>query len=204
MHQPGPAKTSTSTQISDSGDPGPEMDLLECGLPGLAGIGPSGVPSCARGWYQADQRPASPGPEHSPVGVLSFLRMRPEVGAIEVGHVHYSPRLQGTRAATEAQYLLASHVLDELGYRRYEWKFDALNAASRTAAERLGFRYEGTFRQDKVAKGRNRDTAWFAITDGEWPDVRERLTRWLRPDNFDAQGRQLHSLHPSTHRRSRP
>ncbi|MGC7101276.1 GNAT family N-acetyltransferase [Amycolatopsis lurida] len=105
-------------------------------------------------------------------GVLSFLRVQPEVWAIEVGHVHYSPLLQRRRAATEAQYLLASHVFDELGYRRLEWKCDALNAGSRAAAQRLGFSYEGTFRQATVVKGRNRDTAW------------------LNPDNFDAHGNQ--------------
>ena len=131
---------------------------------------------------------------HGAVGVLSLLRCQPEHGVIEVGHVHYSPWLQRTRAATEAQHLLAGYVFDGLGYRRYEWKCDALNAGSRAAAERLGFTYEGLFRQDKVVKGRNRDTAWYSILDGEWPAVRDRLAGWLHPDNFDARGRQLSSL----------
>jgi RimJ/RimL family protein N-acetyltransferase len=124
------------------------------------------------------------------VGVLSYLRLQPEIGLIEIGHVHYSPLLQRHRAATDAQYLLASHAFDELGYRRLEWKCDALNAPSRAAATRLGFTYEGTFRQAALVKGRNRDTAWYSITDAEWPAVRDRLTSWLHPDNFDAEGQQ--------------
>jgi RimJ/RimL family protein N-acetyltransferase len=123
-------------------------------------------------------------------GVLSLMRIQPEAGVIEVGHVHYSPLLQRHRAATEAQYLLARYVFDDLGYRRFEWKCDALNAPSRAAAERLGFRYEGTFRQAVVVRGRNRDTAWYAIIDEEWPAVRDRYTAWLRPDNFDDRARQ--------------
>ena len=142
--------------------------------------------------------PAAAGPEHSAVGVLSLLRMQPETGVMEVGHVHYSPRLQRTRAATEAQYLLASHIFDDLGYRRYEWKCDALNAASRAAAQRLGFSYDGTFRQDKVVKGRNRDTAWYSMVDSEWPATKIRLTSWLSPGNFDVHGRQLTSLDTAT------
>lgn len=132
------------------------------------------------------------------VGVVSFLRVQPEVGSIEVGHVHYSPRLQRHRAATEAQYLLMSHAFEDLGYRRYEWKCDALNAPSRAAAERLGFTYEGTFRQATVVKGRNRDTAWYSIIDTEWPDVRDRLSTWLGPENFDLRGRQRTPLRRST------
>lgn len=118
-----------------------------------------------------------------PVGVASYLRIQPDAGSIEVGHVHYSPLLQRRTAATEAQYLLMRHAF-ELGYRRYEWKCDALNAPSRAAAERLGFTYEGTFRQDRVVKGRNRDTAWYAVVDAEWPAVRAGFERWLAPDNF--------------------
>ena len=128
------------------------------------------------------------------VGVLSLMRAQPGAGSIEVGHVHYSPLLQRHRAATEAQYLLARYVFDELGYRRYEWKCDALNAPSRTAAERLGFTYEGTFRQAVVVRGRNRDTAWYAVVDGDWPVVRDRYEAWLHPDNFDAAGDQRASL----------
>ena len=120
--------------------------------------------------------------------------MDPENGVIEVGHIAYSPALQRTRAATEAMYLMMRLVFDELGYRRYEWKCNALNAASRRAAERLGFTYEGTFRQAKLVKGRTRDTAWFAVIDGEWPARREAFERWLDPANFDAAGRQLTPL----------
>jgi len=123
-------------------------------------------------------------------GVLSLMRITPGAGTIEVGHVHYSPLLQRHRAATEAQYLLARYVFDDLGYRRFEWKCDALNAPSRRAAERLGFSYEGTFRQALVVKSRNRDTAWYAMTDGDWPAIRDRFTAWLHPDNFDADGHQ--------------
>ncbi len=128
------------------------------------------------------------------VGVASYLRIQLEAGSIEVGHVHYSPILQRRRAATEAQYLLMSYAFEDLGYRRYEWKCDALNAPSRAAAERLGFRYEGIFRQATVVKGRSRDTAWYSIIDTEWPVVRDRLTTWLVPSNFDARGRQATAL----------
>ena len=131
------------------------------------------------------------------VGVLSLMRIDPEAGSIEVGHVHYSPLLQRRRAATEAQYLLMSCVLDDLRYRRYEWKCDALNTPSRTAAERLGFTYEGTFRQSAVVKGRNRDTAWYSLLDVEWPQLSDRLQRWLAPENFDDDGRQKTPLRPS-------
>lgn len=124
------------------------------------------------------------------VGVASYLRIKPEMGSIEVGHIHYSPLLQRTRAATEAMYLMAWRAFEELGYRRYEWKCDDLNAASRRAAERLGFTYEGTFRQHRIYKGRNRDTAWYSIIDAEWPAVREALEAWLDPGNFDEQGNQ--------------
>lgn len=129
------------------------------------------------------------------VGVLSLMRVEPEAGSIEVGHVHYSPLLQRRRAATEAQYLLMRHVFDDLGYRRHEWKCDALNAPSRAAAERLGFTYEGTFRQALVVKGRNRDTAWYSLLDVEWPQLSDRFRSWLAPDNFDEVGRQKSALH---------
>lgn len=132
--------------------------------------------------------------EGRPRGAASYLRIQPQVGSIEVGHIHYSPPLQRGRAATEAMYLMMRRAFDELGYRRYEWKCDALNAASRRAAERLGFTYEGTFRQATVYKGRNRDTAWYSIVDGEWPRIRIGLEAWLRPDNFDPQGVQLSRL----------
>lgn len=112
--------------------------------------------------------------------------------------MHYSPALQRHRAATEAQYLFMSHAFEDLGYRRYEWKCDALNAPSRAAAERLGFSYEGTFRQATVIKGRNRDTAWYSIIDTEWAGVRDELRTWLTPANFDARARQKTSLRRST------
>jgi RimJ/RimL family protein N-acetyltransferase len=122
------------------------------------------------------------------VGVASLMRIDPANGVIEVGHINYSPRLARTPAATEAMYLLMRRVFDELGYRRYEWKCDSLNAPSRAAAERLGFRYEGLFRQAVVYKGRNRDTAWFSILDREWLALRQAFERWLDPTNFDAGG----------------
>ncbi|GGL52032.1 N-acetyltransferase [Wenxinia marina] len=128
--------------------------------------------------------------EGVPSGLASFLRIDPGNGVIEIGHIHLSPRLQGTAASTEMQALMMGRVFDELGYRRYEWKCDALNAPSRRAAERLGFTYEGTFRQATVYKGRNRDTAWFSILDTEWPERKARFTRWLDRSNFDANGRQ--------------
>jgi len=129
-----------------------------------------------------------------PVGVASHLRIDPANGVIEVGHLAYSPLLQRQPGATEAMYLMARRVFDELGYRRYEWKCDSLNAASRAAAERLGFRHEGTFRQAVVLKGRNRDSAWLSILDSEWPAVRAALEAWLDPANFDDAGRQRRRL----------
>jgi len=127
------------------------------------------------------------------VGLASYLRITPAAGTIEVGHIHFSPRLQRTPAATEAMYLMMRHVF-ELGYRRYEWKCDALNAPSRRAAQRLGFSYEGLFRQALVTKGRNRDTAWYACLDREWPALRTAFDTWLAPDNFDAEGQQRTAL----------
>lgn len=128
------------------------------------------------------------------VGVASYLRITPASGSIEVGHINFSPALQHTVAATEAMYLMMARVFDELGYRRYEWKCDALNAPSRTAAQRLGFRFEGIFRQATVYKQRNRDTAWFAIIDSEWPALKAAFQAWLDPANFDADGRQRRRL----------
>jgi RimJ/RimL family protein N-acetyltransferase len=128
------------------------------------------------------------------VGVASLMRIDAAAGVIEVGGINYSPRLQRRPAATEAMYLMMRRVFDELGYRRYEWKCDALNAPSRAAALRLGFRYEGLFRQATLYKGRNRDTAWFSIIDSEWPGLRQAFERWLDPANFDAAGRQRASL----------
>ena len=124
------------------------------------------------------------------VGFCSLMRIDPEMGGIEVGRIAYGRRLQRSRAATEVQALLMRHVFDDLGYRRYEWKCDSLNAPSRRAAIRLGFIWEGRFRNALVYKGRNRDTDWFSITDLEWPRVRAALDAWLDDRNFDAMGRQ--------------
>ena len=124
------------------------------------------------------------------VGVATYMRIDPAMGVIEVGNINFSPRLQRTPIATEAMYLMMRRVFDELGYRRYEWKCDTHNAPSCAAAERFGFRFEGIFRQAVVYKGRNRDTAWFSIVDGEWPAIRAAFEQWLDPANFDADGRQ--------------
>ncbi len=131
--------------------------------------------------------------EGRPVGMASYLRIQPDQGSIEVGSILYGPSLQRTTAATEAMYLLMSHAFDELGYRRYEWKCNSLNARSMRAAERLGFTYEGTFRNAMVVKGRNRDTAWFSVTDLEWPLVRTALEIWMSEDNQGSEG-QLQTL----------
>lgn len=128
------------------------------------------------------------------VGVASYLRIDEPAGVIEVGHINYAPPLQRTPAGTEAMYLMMRRVFDELGYRRYEWKCDALNARSRAAAERLGFRFEGIFRQAAVYKNRNRDTAWYSIVDREWPTLKAAFERWLSPENFDSAGGQRQSL----------
>jgi RimJ/RimL family protein N-acetyltransferase len=122
------------------------------------------------------------------VGVAAYMRIDRANGVIEIGHLNFSPLLQRTTAATEAIYLLLANAFDHLGYRRCEWKCDSLNAPSRAAAERFGFRFEGIFRQAIVYKGRNRDTAWFSIIDSEWPALRAAFERWLAPQNFDAKG----------------
>ena len=128
------------------------------------------------------------------VGYLTLLRIEPDMRVIEVGHVLYSPALQRTPLGTETQYLLARYVFETLGYRRYEWKCNALNAPSWRAALRYGFSYEGTFRQHIIAKGRNRDNAWFSMLDSEWPARKRNFERWLAPENFDSEGRQKISL----------
>jgi RimJ/RimL family protein N-acetyltransferase len=129
-----------------------------------------------------------------PLGVASYLRIDPAMGVIEVGHLAFSPALQRKPAATEAMYLMMRRAFEELGYRRYEWKCDSFNAPSCRAAERLGFRYEGTFRQAVVMKGRNRDNAWYSILDGEWPALKQAFEAWLDPANFDASGAQRRRL----------
>ena len=131
-----------------------------------------------------------------PLGLASFMRITPAGGSIELGHIHYSPRLQGTTAASEAIYLMLEKVF-ALGYRRCEWKCDALNHPSRTAAERFGFTFEGLFRQATVYKNRNRDTAWFSMLDCEWDRTRLGYQRWMSPDNFDRNGHQRSRLSTS-------
>lgn len=127
------------------------------------------------------------------LGVASYLRIAPDHGCAEVGHLNFSPALQGSRAASEAMALLMGHIFD-LGYRRYEWKCDACNLASRRAAQRLGFSFEGVFRQHRISKGRNRDTAWFSILDTEAPALRNAYAQWLHDDNFNDAGEQRTSL----------
>lgn len=127
-------------------------------------------------------------------GIAAYWNTVPVNGSTEVGSITYGTKLAGTRAATEAMYLMARHAFDDLGYRRYEWKCDSLNAPSRRAALRLGFSYEGTFPQHVVTRGRNRDTSWFSITDDQWPAIRSGLERWLAPENFDETDRQRQSL----------
>ena len=168
--------------------------------------GPFESPADYRAWLEETARVADPllfairdlgsGASGSPGpvgGIAGYLRIHPDLGSIEVGHLAYAPRLQRTRAGTEAMYLLMRRAFD-LGYRRYEWKCDALNEPSLRAARRYGFVDEGTFRQAQVYKGRSRDTAWLSIVDGEWPFIRAGFEAWLAPSNFDAEGRQLRSL----------
>jgi RimJ/RimL family protein N-acetyltransferase len=127
-------------------------------------------------------------------GIAAYMSIVPEHGVIEIGRIWLPPALQRTRTATEAIYLMCRHAFEDLGYRRLEWRCNVENAASLRAARRFGFVFEGVFRQHRVAKGRNRDTAWFSITDGEWPGVRAGFDAWLSADNFDASGLQRHSL----------
>lgn len=128
------------------------------------------------------------------LGMASYMRIRPEHGSLEVGCVAFSKALQRTRTATEAMYLMADHIFTDLGYRRFEWKCHSGNIASKRAAERLGFSYEGTFRQDMVVKGKNRDTAWYSILDDEWPPLKLAFAEWLNSINFDATGQQKAKL----------
>ena len=130
----------------------------------------------------------------SPVGMIALMRMDLPNRVIEIGSLLYTPALQRTPAATEVQYLLAKYVFEQLGFRRYEWKCNDLNAPSKRAAKRLGFKYEGTFRQHMIARGRNRNTAWFSIIDEEWPGVKKGFEGWLDGGNFDEEGRQKKKL----------
>jgi RimJ/RimL family protein N-acetyltransferase len=134
-------------------------------------------------------------------GVASYLNINPLAGSIEVGGIAYSPALQRRPAGTEAMFLMMRRVFDELGYRRYEWKCNALNAPSRAAAQRYGFRFEGIFRQADVVKGHNRDTAWFSILNSEWPGIKAAFESWLDPANFGSDGRQHESLSTLTRQR---
>ncbi len=129
-------------------------------------------------------------------GYAAYMRIEPAHRVIEVGNILFTPVLQRTAGATEAMYLMARHVFENLGYRRYEWKCDSQNEPSRRAALRLGFTFEGLFRQHMIVKGRNRDTAWFSMLDSEWPDRKARFERWLAPSNFDAAGNQRTRLNP--------
>ena len=128
------------------------------------------------------------------LGMAAYMRIKPQAGAIEVGSISFSRQLQKTVIATEAMYLMMQQVFDVFGYRRYEWKCDSLNAASRKAAERFGFHFEGIFKQALVYKGRNRDTAWFAILDSEWPAIKQAYDKWLSEENFDKYGQQKQKL----------
>lgn len=165
------------------------------------GYGPFETEEAYRQWVEKDAMGDDPLfhaiidlESEKPVGVASYLRIEPAVGSIEVGHINYSPLLQRTVAATEAMYLMMARVFDELGYRRYEWKCDNANAKSRAAAARLGFTFEGVFRQCTIYKGRNRDTAWFSILDSEWPALKDAFQTWLDPKNFDDEGNQKQAL----------
>lgn len=132
--------------------------------------------------------------DNAAIGLASYLRVTPSMGSIEVGHIHFSPLLQRSSIATESMYLMMKHIFEDLGYRRYEWKCNNLNDASKNAALRLGFSHEGVFRQTGVYKGRNRDTAWFSILDNEWEKAKIGFNKWLSPSNFDENGYQLSKL----------
>jgi RimJ/RimL family protein N-acetyltransferase len=180
---------------------GGEMDRLWTYLP----YGPYSEPAAFRASIAAKARSTDPvyfavldNSTGEAVGHQAFHRIDPVHRVIEIGHILYTPRMQRTIGATEAQYLFAAYVFDTLGYRRYEWRCDDLNTPSKRAAVRFGFAFEGVFRQHMIIKGRNRDTAWFAMLDSEWPARRAAFERWLDPANFDAAGRQkvrLMSLH---------
>jgi RimJ/RimL family protein N-acetyltransferase len=168
------------------------------------GYGPFPTAGAYREWLEAQSRSADPlfftivdCATSRPVGVSSYLRINPGDGVAEIGHLAFSPLLQRQAAATEAIYLMIRQLFD-LGYRRCEWKCDALNGASRAAALRLGFTFEGVFRQALVYKGRNRDTAWYSIIDADWPALDVCLRCWLDPANFDEHGRQRTSLSAMT------
>ena len=162
--------------------------------------GPFADPGAYETWVQSVHLSADPllfaivdNATERALGVAGYLRITPNAGTIEIGHLHFSPLLQRTAMATEALFLMMREAF-ALGYRRLEWKCNSLNQPSRRAAQRLGFRFEGIFRQAAVVKGRNRDTAWFSVLDGEWPALQAAIERWLAPENFDRDGRQRVSL----------
>ncbi len=164
-------------------------------------VGPFADIQSYRAWLEQGQRTSDPmmhaiinQATRKAVGVASFMRIDRANGVIEVGGLNYSPLLQRTPAATEAMFLMMARAFEELGYRRYEWKCDSLNVPSRHSAIRLGFTFEGVFRQATVYKGRSRDTAWFSIIDTEWPRLKLAYETWLSPQNFDAAGQQVQSL----------
>lgn len=164
-------------------------------------VGPFGNATEYRDWAEAAASQQDPlhfavidSVSGAPLGTLALLRQDPANAVVEVGFVAFSPAMQRSVRSTEAHFLLMRYAFEELGYRRYEWKCDALNAPSRRAAERLGFVYEGTFRQATVYKGRSRDTSWFSIIDSEWPAIRAAFERWLAPENFGADGSQRSAL----------
>jgi RimJ/RimL family protein N-acetyltransferase len=165
------------------------------------GYGPFSNADTFRSWLRDCAAVADPtfyairgGQDGQAAGMSSFLNIHPKDGVIEIGHIWFGLALQNRRESTEALYLMMRYALDDLGYRRLEWKCDARNQPSRNAAARLGFAYEGTFYQHIIVKGRNRDTAWFSILDYEWPTIRANFETWLSPENFDAEGQQIRSL----------
>lgn len=205
------ALTGTSVVVEpiDPGRHGDELYRAACGPGGdptgdmwtYMSFGPFDDLTAFRGWLAPQAESEDPlvfaiidKASGAARGMASYLRIVPLWASCEVGSIWYAPSLTRSRTATEAMYLMARHVFDDLGYRRYEWKCDALNAASRRAALRLGFQYEGTFRQHLIYKGRNRDTAWFAMTDQDWGPANAAFAAWLADGNFDAGGRQLRGL----------
>lgn len=170
------------------------------GLWEFMGYGPFGSDGAMRLWLEERAALADPlsytifDAAGHPAGMAAYLRMAPDHGSIEMGHIWFAPCLQRTRAATEALYLMMRSAFEDLGYRRLEWKCDAVNAISRKAARRLGFCYEGTFYRHLIVKGLNRDTAWYAMLAEEWPVRKAAFDAWLSPENFDDQGQQRNSL----------
>ncbi|HMN86654.1 MAG TPA: GNAT family protein [Bauldia sp.] len=205
--RPGPVSLAGRTCLVEKTDPARDGDALfdavrsDDSLWTYMGYGPFADRGAFDAWLAARAAAADPFSytvidrgTGLAVGTVTLMEVRPAMRVVEMGNIVYGTPLQRTVAATEAQYLVARHVFETLGYRRYEWKCNALNAPSRRAALRLGFSYEGLFRQHMIIKGRNRDTAWFSMLDSEWPARKAAFERWLDPANFDADGRQRVSL----------